>query len=218
MVAQCLGAFMGYGLLLVVTPTELIRPENSTGPYLCTTVPHASLSPLQALAFEYLASTVLILLCCGVWDPRNAKAVDSIPLRFGFAITAIGAIMGPFTGASMNPARTLGPALWTGDYTMHWVIWCELGSLKSRESHELLNIFRSTGLGQCWRLSSHQSCTNSCSGGKLKTPRTFSESRLKMNYHWKIVIMYDFFYFLFISNTNYANIFLLLKFNKFFSF
>lgn len=122
-VAQMLGAFMGYGLLMIMTPADLIFP--SEGPGLCVTMPHSNLTAFQALAFEYIATTVLIMICGGVWDPRNAKHQDSIPLRFGFAIMAIGLIVGPFTGASMNPARSFGPALWNHDFTMHWVS-CEI--------------------------------------------------------------------------------------------
>ncbi|XP_049839420.1 aquaporin-1-like isoform X2 [Schistocerca gregaria] len=32
-------------------------------------------------------------------------------------------LLGPFTGASMNPARTLAPALWKGVWECHWVYW-----------------------------------------------------------------------------------------------
>lgn len=99
-VAQLLGAYLGYGLLMVVTPEEIFRPLGYDGPALCVTVPYKTLGPWQALAMEYLSTSVLIFICGGVWDPRNSKYQDSIPLKFGFAITAIGTIVGPYTGAS----------------------------------------------------------------------------------------------------------------------
>lgn len=98
-VAQMIGAFMGYGLLMVVTPANIFRPLNATGPNLCVTVPYEELSPIEAVAMEYISTSILIFIVGGVWDPRNAQYQDSIPLKFGFAITAIGMILGPFTGA-----------------------------------------------------------------------------------------------------------------------
>lgn len=98
-VAQLLGAFMGYGLLMMMTPTDVLRPLGFTGPGLCVTVPHPDITPVQAVAMEYIATTILILICAGIWDPRNAQNQDSFPLKFGFAMTAIGCVFGPFTGA-----------------------------------------------------------------------------------------------------------------------
>lgn len=122
-VAQLLGAFMGYGLLITLTPSHIIRPVNATGPGLCSTVPHPDVTPFQAVAVEYIATSVLILMCCAIWDPRNAKYQEGVPLKFGLAIAAIASVAGPFTGASMNPARSLGPALWNQDFHLHWIYW-----------------------------------------------------------------------------------------------
>lgn len=95
-----MGAFMGYGLLILVTPADIFRPLGVDVPELCVTVPFKDLTPIQAVAMEYLSTTVLILICGGVWDPRNSKHQDSIPVKFGLAIMAIGTVVGPYTGAS----------------------------------------------------------------------------------------------------------------------
>lgn len=39
------------------------------------------------------------------------------------AIVALSLAGGTTTGASMNPARTLGPAIWTGEWKAHWIYW-----------------------------------------------------------------------------------------------
>lgn len=118
--AQFLGSFLGYGLLKLVTPTAVFKPLEGM-PGICTTVPAKDLNDLQAVLVEFFVTTVLILVCCGVWDPRNAKNTDSIPLKFGFTVAALSIVAGPYTGCSMNPARTLGPAIWNQDLRKFWV-------------------------------------------------------------------------------------------------
>jgi aquaporin Z len=44
-----------------------------------------------------------------------------IPLAVGAYIMAWGTMGGPFEGASMNPARSFGPDLATGDLSTWWV-------------------------------------------------------------------------------------------------
>lgn len=91
-IAQMFGAFMGYGLLLVITPSHIFSPDNDMIG-VCVTRPIETLTPIQAVAIEYLATTILIALCCGCWDPRNAHLQDTIPLKFGFALVAIGCVV-----------------------------------------------------------------------------------------------------------------------------
>lgn len=98
--AQMLGGFMGFGLLKLVIPHHIFKP-NSTGPGLCTTMPHEDISDIQAFTIEFVATTALILVCCAVWDHRNDHLHDSVSLRFGFLIFMLACSAGQFTGASM---------------------------------------------------------------------------------------------------------------------
>nr|CAD7453571.1 unnamed protein product [Timema tahoe] len=119
--AELSGGIAGFGLLQVITPDSILRSKsNGSCCALCVTLPHPELSAFQAVLAEALATSVLILVVCAVWDKRNERNTDSVPLRFGFTVMAIASAEGPYTGASMNPARSLGPVIWTGVWESHW--------------------------------------------------------------------------------------------------
>lgn len=122
-VAQCIGGFMGFGMLKILTPTDVFSEALEKGAGFCVTFPNSRITTVQALGIEFLATAVLTLVCCGVWDPRNKKFHDSVPIRFGLTIGCLATAAGPYTGASMNPARSLGPVLWNGNWTSHWIYW-----------------------------------------------------------------------------------------------
>lgn len=88
--AEILGAFLGYGVLKLVIPSEIFsRGKNGTGPGFCVNHPNPRLNVYQGFGIEFMLSMILILICCGIWDPRNAKKHDSVSLRFGFAISGL---------------------------------------------------------------------------------------------------------------------------------
>ncbi|XP_069965375.1 aquaporin AQPAn.G isoform X2 [Bactrocera oleae] len=120
-VGQMLGGFIGYGLLKALIPNNTVsleRPHN-----LCVTAVHDDINVWQGLAIEFVITGVLIFTCCSVWDPRNAKFQDSLPIRFGLVIVCLGITAGQFTGASMNPVRSFAPAVWNSDYQDQWIYW-----------------------------------------------------------------------------------------------
>lgn len=121
--AQIIGAFVGFGLLKKITPVSVYegRFETEETPGVCSTVLHPEVSTCAGVFIEIIATGLLILAFCAVSDLRTKKDTDSTPLRFGFLIFALGVTTGPYTGNSMNPARTLGPAYWNEDWDNHWV-------------------------------------------------------------------------------------------------
>nr|BAF62091.1 aquaporin [Polypedilum vanderplanki] len=117
-IGQFIGAFLGYALLRLLTP--ITSPNAHTNKF-CVTLPEVDI--WRAFGIEFFITMGLILICCGVWDPRNAKHHDSVPLRFGLAVAMLALVGGPYTGGSMNPARSFGPALYNMNFTAHWIYW-----------------------------------------------------------------------------------------------
>ncbi|VVD01842.1 aquaporin AQPAe.a-like [Leptidea sinapis] len=116
-VAQCLGAIVGYGVLVAVSPVDLVPGA------VCTTQPHINHSLYQSVIVEIILSAALGFINCAVWDPMNERKNEANALKFGFTIAALSIAGGPLTGASMNPARSLGPSLWTNNWNAHWIYW-----------------------------------------------------------------------------------------------
>lgn len=118
-IAEIVGALLGYGLLQLLSPEDFFLSENGV----CMTLPHEDVSVTKAFFIEFFLTCGLTTLICGAWDPRNKKYQDSTPLRIGLSIVALSIAGGPYTGASMNPARTLAPALWNWNWDHHWIYW-----------------------------------------------------------------------------------------------
>ena len=55
--------------------------------------------------------------------PRKRTVSGLGPIFVGFLAGANLLAGGAFTSASMNPERSFGPALVTGNWTDHWVCW-----------------------------------------------------------------------------------------------
>uniref|UniRef100_A0A1L8DE77 Putative aquaporin major intrinsic protein family n=2 Tax=Nyssomyia neivai TaxID=330878 RepID=A0A1L8DE77_9DIPT len=146
-IAQIIGAIVGYGFLVAMTPTEVFALQDG----MCTTTRHETLSLGEAFLVEFFCTAILIFTVCGVWDPRTNKLQDSAAIRVGFAVTVLSIVGGPYTGASMNPARTIAPAIYTGVFDDQWLYWvapplsalciaCLYRFVFWRENHERKNV------------------------------------------------------------------------------
>jgi aquaporin Z len=109
-VAQFAGAVLATLLL-----EALIGKHGSAG----LTLPGPGVSTGLALAWEALLTIGLVSVVLGT--ASGAQQVGPIAaLGVGSYIILAGLFGGPVSGASMNPARSLGPALVLGDWTSWW--------------------------------------------------------------------------------------------------
>jgi glycerol uptake facilitator-like aquaporin len=76
----------------------------------------------QSLVLETVLTFILMFVILGSGLDRRAH-INFAGLAIGLTVGVEAAFMGPITGASMNPARSLGPALVGGIWQHHWVYW-----------------------------------------------------------------------------------------------
>ena len=75
---------------------------------------------LGALVLETgLTAVLMIVILAVATDTRAVGSMAAIAIGGTIALGAL--VMGPITGASMNPARSLAPALVAGDLTDLWI-------------------------------------------------------------------------------------------------
>ncbi|XP_053907285.1 lens fiber major intrinsic protein isoform X2 [Cuculus canorus] len=124
--AQCAGA------VLASAAARLALPDNAGLVTRVTALGTAG----QALAWETFATFQLALAAFAAAD-RTAPLAG---LVLGSAVAAGALAAGPFSGGSMNPARSLGPAIVTGIWDDHWVYWLGpvLGAVLAAFSYEFV--------------------------------------------------------------------------------
>ncbi len=77
---------------------------------------------LQSLILELVLTFILMFVILGSGLDRRAP-IGFAGLAIGLTVGLEAAFMGPITGASMNPARSLGPAFVGGIWQHHWLYW-----------------------------------------------------------------------------------------------
>jgi MIP family channel proteins len=98
-----------------------------------------SLSAWQAFAIEALATFILALVIIGVATDKRASA-GAAGIAIGLTVGLDALAFGPLTGASMNPARSLGPALASGTFANLWIYLTApfVGAALAMGAYELL--------------------------------------------------------------------------------
>lgn len=114
--AQIAGATVAAFALKMLLPLSLTSATRLGGQSVSLEV-----SAGQAIALEAIATFFLAMVIFGT--AVDAKAPKVAGLAIGATIAADILAFGPFTGASMNPARSFGPALASGVFEGHVIYW-----------------------------------------------------------------------------------------------
>uniref|UniRef100_A0A670KGA0 Aquaporin-2 n=1 Tax=Podarcis muralis TaxID=64176 RepID=A0A670KGA0_PODMU len=76
-----------------------------------------------AVTMELFLTFQLVLCIFASTDDRRGDNLGSPALSIGFSVV-LGHLLGIYyTGCSMNPARSFGPAVIVGEFDNHWVFW-----------------------------------------------------------------------------------------------
>ncbi|KAK5906716.1 hypothetical protein CesoFtcFv8_004637 [Champsocephalus esox] len=116
LLAQCLGSIAGAAILYGITPASV---RGGMG---VTTV-HTSISVGSALVVELFITFQLVFTVFSTCDHKRNDLKGSSSLAIGLSVIIGHLFAIPYTGASMNPARTFGPAMVTWSWDHHWVYW-----------------------------------------------------------------------------------------------
>jgi aquaporin Z len=110
-----IGAQSAGAVLATLLLWALIGRQGSAG----LTLPGSGISTITAMLWEAVLTAGLVSVILGT--ASGAQAVGSLAaIAVGSYIILAGLWGAPVSGASMNPARSLGPALVLGDWTAWW--------------------------------------------------------------------------------------------------
>ncbi len=118
-ISQLLGSTLAAFLCKSVFPKEAVTAANLGIP-----LPGGEwVTPGVLMLVEIVLTFLLVTAIFGTAVDERGKAVKIGGFGIGLAVTFDILAGGPITGASMNPARSFGPALVQGDFHLHGYYW-----------------------------------------------------------------------------------------------
>ncbi|KAM0953155.1 putative major intrinsic protein [Dioscorea sansibarensis] len=114
---------------------------KETSPGVMLTLPNSLQNDLTVIAWEIIISFILMLvICSAATDHRAPKELCGVAIGAAIFINVL--IAGKVTGASMNPARSLGPAIAAKNYNKLWmyIVAPTIGTITASSVYKLLTL------------------------------------------------------------------------------
>jgi len=123
-IAQVLGAVAGAFVLYIIASGKAgfsLADGFAANGYAAHSPGGYSL--LACLVCEVILTFMFLMVILGITDRRAPQGFA--PLAIGLALTVVHLISIPVTNASVNPARSTGPALFAGGWAISqlWLFW-----------------------------------------------------------------------------------------------
>ena len=115
-IAQCAGAILAAFLVKICLPADALMAVGMGTPAL-----GAGISAGMGFVTEVILTFFLVFVIYGT--AVNKKGMQPAGLFIGLTVTLDIFFGGPITGAAMNPARYIGPALLGGGLNNCWLYW-----------------------------------------------------------------------------------------------
>lgn len=118
-IAQVIGAASACGVFSLIGHTGATYAANGWG----KTFSMLDATMSQVFVIETVLTAFLVLVVMGV-TRKNGPALMA-PVAIGLTLTAIHLMSIPISNTSVNPARSLGPALYAGGEALSqvWLLW-----------------------------------------------------------------------------------------------
>ncbi|EFX01908.1 aquaporin [Grosmannia clavigera kw1407] len=131
-IAQLLGGMSAAGVLSALFP----------GALQASTTLRSDTSIARGLFIEVFATSILVLAVLMMAVEKH-RATSCAPLVIGLALFIAELVSIPYTGGSVNPARSLGPCVATRNFThYHWIYWIGpfLGGLLATLYYKIIKV------------------------------------------------------------------------------
>jgi MIP family channel proteins len=113
-VAQLVGGFGAVLMMAIVHGSDVTNHLD--------TAPSSAISDWGALLLEFVATALFVMVILTVATDERARWVGVMaPLSIGIFILTAAATIGPSSGGSFNPARSLDPVLYNQDWSKIWI-------------------------------------------------------------------------------------------------